>query len=242
MLELRKINFKYCHSKSNKDICIFNNFGLTIKTNEFVAIVGPSGCGKSTLINLIAGYLKPQVGEIILRGKVLTSPGMDRIVISQQDDLFFWLTVRENLELVIQSKELIEKYLDVLGLVYFGNMYPGELSGGMKKKLILARALASDGDFVLMDEPFSALDNNLKEKLHLELLALKKCSRKTFLLVTHDIEEALFLSDRIIVLNSDTPTSIEKEFLVQYGSERNLEIKQRQNFFEFKNEILRCYR
>ena len=241
MLQLNNISFKYNNQKSEK-VFVFDKLNLKINKNEFTSIVGPSGCGKSTLINLVAGYFPLLSGEILLNDQKVIKPGRDRIVINQRDDLFDWLTVWENIRIVTKNNKIIEKYLKLLNLEKIKNRYAGELSGGMKKRLSLARALSADGDFILMDEPFSSLDNNIKEKLHIELLSLIKKTDKTFILVTHDVEEALFLSNRIIVLNSDIPTTIEKDLDINFNRIRDLKLKEQKDFFLLKNKILRYYR
>ena len=241
MLQLNNISFKYNNQKSEK-VFVFDKLNLKINKNEFTSIVGPSGCGKSTLINLVAGYFPLLSGEILLNDQKVIKPGRDRIVINQMDDLFDWLTVWENIRIVTKNNKIIEKYLKLLNLEKIKNRYAGELSGGMKKRLSLARALSADGDFILMDEPFSSLDNNIKEKLHIELLSLIKKTDKTFILVTHDVEEALFLSNRIIVLNSDIPTTIEKDLDINFNRIRDLKLKEQKDFFLLKNKILRYYR
>jgi NitT/TauT family transport system ATP-binding protein len=239
MLEIKKLSYKHSNGKKAKDVFVFDDFDLRIKENQFVTVFGPSGCGKSTLINLVAGYIPTQKGKIIIKGKVTAAPGVNRIVINQQDDLFYWLTVEQNMKLVTTDNQMIDKYLKLLNLDSCTSLYPRELSGGMKKRLSLARALVADGDFILMDEPFSALDLSLKEKIHIELLKLKQETNKTFLMVTHDVEEAIFLSDRIIILSNEVPSKIVKDLSISFDTKRDLSIKKKQKFFNLKNDLLR---
>lgn len=210
MLKLVNICHFYKNKKNDKFL-IFNNLNLNIKNNSFTSILGPSGCGKTTLVNMIAGYIKPVGGKVILKNKLITKPGKNRIIINQEDDLFQWLTVYENMHLITKNEYDIEKYLKMTGLYEYKHSYPGELSGGMKKRLSLARALVVHPDFIVMDEPFASLDKQTKENLHIELLKLFKLSKMTVLLVTHDIEEAIFLSDQILLLGGN-PTSVLKEY------------------------------
>lgn len=204
MLVLKKIN----HSYKKK---ILSNISFNIKENEFVSLIGPSGCGKTTLVNIIAGYIEPSKGGVFMRGREVRKPGRDRMVINQENDLFKWMTVLENMELVSSDRKKINRLLDVCGLLKFKNYFPNKLSGGMKKRLSLARVLASGCDFIIMDEPFSSQDINTKNKLYIELLEIVKSENKTILLVTHDIKEALLLSDRIIVMGKE-PTKIIREY------------------------------
>ena len=198
--------------------------------------MGPSGCGKTTLVNIIAGYIKPIMGEILVNNQIINYPGKDRIVINQEDDLFGWMTVYENMKLVIKGDEIIEKFLNLTNLLKFKNLYPSELSGGMKKRLSFARALAVDPEFIIMDEPFGSLDYRIKQKLHEELLNIVKASNKTVLLVTHDIEEAIFLSERIIILSKEL-AEIRQEIIVPFDYPRKIELKDSIDFLNLKRKI-----
>jgi len=198
--------------------------------------VGPSGCGKTTLVNIIAGYIKPIMGEILVNNQIINYPGKDRIVINQEDDLFGWMTVYENMKLVVKGDEIIEKFLNLTNLLKFKNLYPSELSGGMKKRLSFARALAVDPEFIIMDEPFGSLDYRIKQKLHEELLNIVKASNKTVLLVTHDIEEAIFLSERIIILSKEL-AEIRQEIIVPFDYPRKIELKDSIDFLNLKRKI-----
>lgn len=155
--------------------------------------------------------MKQDKGQVLMNGKEVIAPGRDRMVINQENDLFEWMTVIENMNLVSSDSKKITNLLELCSLKSFKNYYPNKLSGGMKKRLSLARVLASGCDFIIMDEPFSSQDINTKNKLYKELLEIVKSENKTILLVTHDIEEALFLSDRILVMGKE-PTMIIKEY------------------------------
>ncbi len=231
MLVVKNITFNYQGKNSQNGVSVFKDFSLEIFDGEFLSLVGPSGCGKTTLVNIIAGYLKSSIGEVIVNGQNIISPGKDRIVINQENDLFGWMTVYENMKLVTKDDDLIQKYLTVTHLTNYKEYYPRELSGGMKKRLSLARALAVDSKFIIMDEPFASLDNQIKENLHEEVLKIVKQSGKTILLVTHDVEEALFLSDRILLL-SGKPVSIKQEIKIPFHYPRYISLK---DSIEFSN-------
>lgn len=235
MLELKNI-YHYYLNKQNEKLLIFNNFNIKINKGAVSAMVGPSGCGKTTLVNIIAGYIKPIMGEVLVNNKIINYPGKDRIVINQEDDLFGWMTVYENMKLVIKGDEIIEKFLNLTNLLKFKNLYPSELSGGMKKRLSFARALAVDPEFIIMDEPFGSLDYRIKQKLHEELLNIVKASNKTVLLVTHDIEEAIFLSERIIILSKEL-AEIRQEIIVPFDYPRKIELKDSIDFLNLKRKI-----
>ncbi|MDP2696136.1 MAG: ABC transporter ATP-binding protein [bacterium] len=235
MLKLNNITYSYNQNSANPDL-LLQNFNLEILDGEFLSLVGPSGCGKTTLVNIIAGYLKPFGGSIIIDQTVVISPGKDRIVINQESDLFGWMTVLENMEIVSQDEVLIEQCLRLTHLSDFINYYPRQLSGGMKKRLSLARALAANPKFIIMDEPFGSLDNQIKEKLHEEVLKIVKQSKKTILLVTHDIEEALFLSDRILLL-SGKPVIIKKEIKIPFNYPRDASLKDSAEFIRLRSSM-----
>jgi len=234
MLELKNISHTFANkTKENKVLAGIN---LKIKKGEFASLIGPSGCGKTTLVNIIAGYLKPAIGEISLNKKRILKPGIDRIVINQENDLFEWMTVFDHLKLATNNLDKIQKLLKLTNLEAYKNFYPAKLSGGMKKRLSLARALASDPEFIIMDEPFSSQDINTKNKLHKELLDIARESNKTILLVTHDLEEAIFLSDRIIVLGG-SPAKIVGEHKVPFERAANKNIKERIEYNELRSQL-----
>jgi len=236
MLELKNISHHYKNQSRDIKISVLENINLLINEGEFVSLVGKSGCGKTTLINIIAGYIQPVGGSIFVNSEKVIAPGKDRIVINQAHDLFDWMTVYQNMGLVSKNDGAINKYLSMTGLSEFADAYPYELSGGMKKRLSLARALVADPKFIIMDEPFNSLDYQLKEKLQEELLDIVRKSKKTILFVTHDIEEAVFLSDRVIVL-SGKPTQIKKELVVSLPNGRDISVRDSVDFIRLKNII-----
>jgi len=235
MLELKNI----CHSyvnKNNEKLVVFDNFNLTIEEGKTSVIIGPSGCGKTTLVNIIAGYIKPVDGKVVLNNKNVEYSGRDRIIINQENDIFEWLTVYENMKLVTKDENGIERYLKLADLYKFKNSYPKELSGGMKKRLSLARALVVNPDFIVMDEPFVSLDQRTKDNLHEELLEIFRKSRKTILLVTHDIEEAVYLSDDIYIF-SHHPVEVVSKIENTLPTNRTSSIKTQSDFINIEEQI-----
>lgn len=194
-----------------------SDINFTIKDGEFVCVVGPSGCGKSTMLNLIAGLDKPTAGTISVNGREVTGPGADRVVMFQEAALYPWLTVIQNVRLGMkfididadEQERRAEHYLKMVHLWDFRNYSVHEISGGMKQRTSLARSLCMESDILLMDEPFSALDKQTTNKLREELTSIWSETGKTIFFITHSIEEAVYLADRIIVL-SDNPGTIKK--------------------------------
>ena len=180
------------------------------KQGEVVSSVGPSGCGKSTLLDLIAGLTKPSTGQILLSGKQITQPSLDRGIVFQQYALYPWLTALENIEFGLAAKGVDKKtrrtkaqyYLQLVGLSGFEKHYPNELSGGMKQRVAIARSLAYEPEILLMDEPFAALDAQTRETLQEELLKIWQASQKTIVFITHSIDEAIYLSQRVAIMTS----------------------------------------
>ena len=193
-----------------------DNVSFSIEDNEFVAIVGTSGCGKTTLLNIVSGLVSPTSGQVFVNGEAVNGPGRERGVVFQQDALFMWRTVRRNVEygLEIQGisknkrKEIALKWLRLVGLEEFADFWPKELSGGMKKRCQVAVVLANEPRVLFMDEPYGALDYSTKCELQHELLRVLSEQPKTVFFVTHDIEEAVFLADRVMVMDKGTISDI----------------------------------
>ena len=188
---------------------VLKDIDLHVNEGEFVSFLGPSGCGKSTLLSIIAGLVKPSEGSVYLNGQKITKPGKDRGMVFQAAALFPWLTVEENVIFPLrkevkkkEAKEIAQKYLKLVQLSPYANHFPHELSGGMQQRVAIARALAMNPRVLLMDEPFGALDEQTRMRLHLELETIWLETKKTILFVTHSIQEALKLSDRIIVMGT----------------------------------------
>jgi NitT/TauT family transport system ATP-binding protein len=181
---------------------------LAVRKGEFVCLIGASGCGKSTLLRIVAGFEQPTVGEALMWGKPIPGPAPDRGMVFQDYGLFPWLTVRENIGFGPASRgrpkaevrDTVARFISLIGLTRFADAYPHQLSGGMKQRVAIARVLANDAEVVLMDEPFGALDAMTRERLQDELLELWQRTGLTVLFVTHSIEEAIFLSDRVVVM------------------------------------------
>ncbi|HLP11363.1 MAG TPA: ABC transporter ATP-binding protein [Flavobacteriales bacterium] len=199
-------------SHSYGDVHVLNNLDLTVKQGELVVLVGPSGCGKTTLLNVLSGFIKPVSGTVKHHGVIRT--------VYQQDGLFPWLTVAENIGMGLrevknetQRKKELDELFELIHLKGFENHYPHELSGGMKQRVEIARALAGHSDILLMDEPFSALDYQTRLRMRTELIRLLKERNRTVVFVTHDIEEAAQLADRVLVL-SNRPAHISKELVI----------------------------
>jgi NitT/TauT family transport system ATP-binding protein len=186
-----------------------DNIDLDLCEGEFVSIVGPSGCGKSTLLYLLGGFLKPSGGTLSVDGRPVTGPGIDRGVVFQEYALFPWLTVFDNIAYGLREKgvpaaerrTIVERYVATIGLGGFEHRYPRELSGGMKQRVALARTFAYEPDILLLDEPFGALDSQTREVMQDELLRLWRSTGKTVLMVTHDVAEAVYLSDRVCIMS-----------------------------------------
>jgi NitT/TauT family transport system ATP-binding protein len=195
---------------------------LEVADHELVCLLGPSGCGKSTLLNIVAGFLQPSTGRVLVDGRPVTAPGADRGVVFQEYVLFPWLTVAGNVEfgLVLQGRPAAERrgtvarYLHLVGLGAHAQKFPVQLSGGMKQRVAIARALANNPAIILMDEPFGALDAQTREVLQDELSRIQRVEHKTIMFVTHSIREAVYLADRIVVITS-APGRIKQVFSIK---------------------------
>jgi len=206
---------------------VVDGVSFSVGDGEFVAIVGPSGCGKSTLMNVIAGFIRPDQGAVLVDGVEVSKPSAKRILISQQGSVFPWLTVRENLMFGLQGQahvdrtELAYHYASLVGLLGFEHRYPHELSGGMVKRVELARALVVKPEILFMDEPFSGLDALMSLRMRNEVLRILAEERHTIVSITHDVEEAIHMADRIVVL-SPRPTKVQATFDVAIPHPRRL--------------------
>jgi NitT/TauT family transport system ATP-binding protein len=221
-----------------------HGFDIDINEGEFLSIVGPSGCGKSTFLNVLLGLVKPDSGDLRLHGKAITGPGTDRAMVFQEFGLLPWRTVQSNVELGLELKgtpaasrrEISERLIKMVGLAGFEGHYPHELSGGMKQRVGLARALATDPDVLLMDEPFAALDAQTRDLMQAELLRIWQDARKTVLFVTHQIDEAIYLSDRVMVMTK-RPGRAKRIFEIDLPRPRDYEMRVTPAFNELKLEI-----
>lgn len=214
--------------QDGKEFIALDHVSLDIEKGEFICLLGPSGCGKSTLLNALAGFEKVSSGSVKIDGKEVTAPSINNITIFQNYGLLPWRNVLKNVELGLESKKVEKeerrktalKYLELVGLSGFEKRYPKQLSGGQQQRVAIARGLAVDPDIIFMDEPFGALDAITRMKLQEDILRISREEKKTIIFVTHDIEEAVFLADRIVVMMSD-PGRIKSIVKVPLGSNRD---------------------
>ena len=228
----------------NGEMVALNGVDMDIHENEFICVVGPSGCGKSTLLNIIAGLTEPTSGKVYCDGKEVTGTGTERGVVFQQYALFPWLTVKKNVMFALEmrgvkGKEAEEealKYLAMVDLVKFADHYPKELSGGMKQRVAIARAYAVNPKVLLMDEPFGALDAQTRTQLQQELLNTWEKEQKTCFFITHDVEEAIILAQRVVIMCA-RPGRVKEIVDIDIPYPRDQETKMSPRFLELKNHI-----
>ena len=221
-----------------------NGVSLDIKENEFICVVGPSGCGKSTLLNIIAGLLEPTSGAVYLDGKKIEGTGVERGVVFQGYALFPWRTVLKNVMFGLemkrmpkdQAEKIAKKYIKAVGLEGFEHAYPKELSGGMRQRVAIARAYAADPEVLLLDEPFGALDAQTRVQLKSELLNTWEHEKKTCFFITHDVDEAIILAQRVIIMSA-RPGRIKKIVDIDIPYPRTQATKTDPRFLELKTEI-----
>ncbi|MBZ6074830.1 ABC transporter ATP-binding protein [Microvirga puerhi] len=217
---------------------------LAVAENDFITILGPSGCGKSTLLRIVAGLDRPTEGKVVLKGQAIKAPGADRGMVFQSYTLFPWLTVAENIAYGLRERdvpknerrEVVASYIDKVGLRGFEQHYPKQLSGGMQQRTAIARALANDPAILLLDEPFGALDNQTRSLMQELLLGIWERERKTVLFVTHDIEEAIFLASRVIVMTA-RPGRIKADITVELPHPRHYTMKTSSAFSDLKAQL-----
>ena len=210
----RVFQIKKGRGEAAREFVALKDINLEVQTGEFLVLVGPSGCGKSTLLDILAGLAQPSSGAVLIDGKKITGPALDRGIVLQGYALFPWRTVRKNVEFGLEVKKvpkgerkgISDRFIKLVGLEGFENRYPHELSGGMKQRVAIARALAYDPEVLLMDEPFAAVDAQTRETLQDELLRIWEATGKTIVFVTHSIEEAVFLGDRVAVFTANPGT------------------------------------
>ncbi|MBS6642475.1 MAG: ABC transporter ATP-binding protein [Clostridiaceae bacterium] len=232
------------YQSSRGPVKALNHINLQIYENEFVCVVGPSGCGKSTLLNIMAGLDKATGGEVLVDGEKVEDPSTERGVVFQQYALFPWLTVKKNIMYGLKNKKMnreqaekaAEKYIKMVGLDEFSASYPKELSGGMKQRVAIARAFAMNPQLLLLDEPFGALDAQTRAQLQSDLLDTWEQEQKTCFFITHDVEEAVLLAQRVVIMSS-RPARIKRIVEIDIPYPRNQETKMDPRFMEIKNEI-----
>jgi NitT/TauT family transport system ATP-binding protein len=228
MIKLETVSVVY--NDGHRSVEALRDLSLAVAHGEFVSLVGPSGCGKSTILHVIAGFIAPQSGTVTIDGKPVTGPGADRGVVFQRHNLLPWKTVRENVAFGLKVQNapfdtqtrIADDWIARIGLRGFADSYPDELSEGMRQRVGLARAFATNPAVLLMDEPFASLDALTAIRMRELLVSIWERSEKVVLFVTHDIEEAIFLSDRVIVL-TDRPAQVQREFKIDLARPRSYE-------------------
>ena len=225
-------------------VTALDRIDLRVPDGEFLCVMGPSGCGKTTLLNVVAGIVAPTDGVVKVGGRAVTEPGADRAVVFQEDAVFPWMTVEQNIGYSLRMRgrsaaeieAAVSHYVSLVGLSEFRSAWPRELSGGMKKRVDLARGYVADPEVLLMDEPFGALDIMTKEHLQVELRKLWRVAPRTIMFITHDLEEALYLGDRVILM-SPRPGRITKEYRPEFPPEREMSIKTSPEYVAYAKEI-----
>jgi NitT/TauT family transport system ATP-binding protein len=244
-----KISNLHKHFAKNKEnLVVLKDINMTVEQGEFICVVGASGSGKSTLLRQIAGLDTPTSGEIRIDGQTVFGPGPDRGMVFQHYTLYPWMNVQENTEFGLklqgisknERREKASYYLSVVGLTKFAQSLPKELSGGMRQRVAIARALASDPKVLLMDEPFGALDIHTKESMHEFMIDLWRKTNLTIVMITHDVEEAVFLSNRIYALGS-RPGTVRREMSISLP-DRTHQIKRHSIFHDYKDELMELLR
>src|SRR5688572_31216947 len=243
-IALEAFGVRKSYAKDGRTLPVLDVERFAVRDGEFVTVIGPSGCGKSTFLHIMGGFIPAEAGTIRVYGDAVNGPGPDRGMMFQEFALFPWKTVAGNIAWGLEAQNFsraevetrVQKYLDIMGLAEFRNHYPAEISGGMKQRAALARVLAFDPKVLLMDEPFGALDAQTRETMQEELTRLWERTGKTIVFVTHDIEEAVYLGDRVVVLSA-RPGRIREEVRIDLPRPRGLEIKKSAQCHEYRNLI-----
>lgn len=225
---------------------VVDDVSYQIRDGEFVSVIGPSGCGKTTMMNIVAGFVEPSSGAVLLDGRPVAGPGPDRGVIFQEYGVFPWLTVKQNIAFGLklrasrvpqgEREEICERYMRLMGLADFADAWPKTLSGGMRQRLAIARAYSVRPEFLLMDEPFGALDAQTRSAMQDLLLEVLQAEGKTVMLITHSVEEAVYLSNRIIVMTA-RPTRIREIIEVPFGYPREESLHEKLEFGELRSHV-----
>ncbi|WP_044874839.1 ABC transporter ATP-binding protein [Pseudomonas sp. LFM046] len=243
-MRVEQVSLRY-NTPDGQTFTALENVSLSVPDQQFAVLVGPSGCGKSSLLYLTAGLSQPTSGNIYVGGQRVEGPGPDRGMVFQSYTLFPWLSVRQNIEFGLKRKgmpvaerdEIVNFYLNEVGLTQFADRFPKQLSGGMMQRVAIARALANDPQILLMDEPFGALDSQTRMQMQQLLLRVWEHSKKTVVFVTHDIDEAILLGDRVYVMGA-RPGRIKREMDVPMPRPRDMDMVMDRQFIEMKREIL----
>lgn len=247
-LEVENIVKSY-RTPEGGELVVLDKINLTIREDEYISVIGHSGCGKSTLLKMVAGLEKPTSGSIRLEGKEIRKPGADRMMVFQHYSLLPWLTVQENVRLAVdevlktasplEKKQIVSEHLAMVNLTQAANKYPDEISGGMKQRVGIARALAIRPKVLLMDEPFGALDALTRGKLQRQVLDIWENNPQTVMMITHDVDEALYMSDRIVMLTNGPNARIGEILEVPFSHPRDRQaIRESREYFELRNHAL----
>jgi nitrate/nitrite transport system ATP-binding protein len=231
------------------ELVVLDEINLTLHEDEYISVIGHSGCGKSTLLKMVAGLEKPTSGSIRLDGKEIRKPGADRMMVFQHYSLLPWLTVQENVRLAVdevlktaspvEKKQIVSEHLAMVNLTQAANKYPDEISGGMKQRVGIARALAIRPKVLLMDEPFGALDALTRGKLQRQVLDIWENNPQTVMMITHDVDEALYMSDRIVMLTNGPNAKIGEILEVPFSHPRDRQaLRESREYFELRNHAL----
>lgn len=233
---------------ANGPLEVVREMSFSINQGDFISLVGPSGCGKTTLMNMAAGFLKPSSGSVTLDGKVIQGPGPDRGVMFQEYGVFPWLTVEQNIAFGLElknnrakvssaeKKQIVERYMELMGLSDFRKAFPKTLSGGMRQRLALARTYAVHPEFILMDEPFGALDAQTRSAMHDLLLDILHAEGKTVMLITHSVEEAIYLSNKVLVISA-RPSRIREVVDIPFPYPRRRSLQDTPEFSALRSHI-----
>ena len=245
MIEIERLTKRYYVERDGRQVLALSDVSVSVRDGEFMAIVGPSGCGKTTLLNIVAGLIPYDLGSLSIDGRRIDGPGVDRAVVFQHASLLPWRTIAGNVRYGMEMqkrfdastmRERTEYFLKLVGLAGFDKHYPSELSGGMQQRVNLARALAADPAVLLMDEPFAALDAQTREFMQAELLKIWSQARKTVLFITHQINEAIYLADRVAVMSA-RPGHVKGIFDIPFERPRQLGLKRDPRFLQLEDAI-----
>ena len=247
-LEIENLIMSY-HNPNGSEFIVLNDVNLTVGEDEFISVIGHSGCGKSTLLKIVGGLEKQTSGSVRLQGKEIRKPGADRMMVFQHYGLLPWLTVRENIRLAVdevlksatraEKISLVNEHLAMVNLTAAADKYPEEISGGMKQRVGIARALAIRPKMLLMDEPFGALDALTRGKLQKQVLDIWEHHRQAVMMITHDVDEAIYMSDRIVMMTNGPNATIGEILEVPFSHPRNRqELRESKEYYELRNHAL----
>jgi NitT/TauT family transport system ATP-binding protein len=244
-LQIDHLTKHYWVEREDRNVLALSDVSFSVDDGEFLGIVGPSGCGKTSMLNIIAGLLPYEEGNVSIDGKRVSGPGIDRAVVFQHSSLLPWRTIAGNVRYGMElqrrfdeatMKQRTDYFIKLVGLSGFDRHYPSELSGGMQQRVNLARALAADPVVLLMDEPFAALDAQTREFMQAELLKIWSKAKKTVVFITHQINEAIYLADRVVVMSA-RPGRVKEIFRVPFGRPRDLSLKRDARFLELEDSV-----